>query len=70
MLETHVQQLRDALGVFDAELPRIRRWGEVVATRLLGGGRLLACGNGGSAAQAQHLTAELVGRYHEERRPL
>jgi D-sedoheptulose 7-phosphate isomerase len=37
---------------------------------LAGGGRLLAAGNGGSAAQAQHLTAELVGRYREERRPL
>jgi D-sedoheptulose 7-phosphate isomerase len=69
-LETHVQQLRDALGIVEAELPRLRRWGEVVAARLLAGGRLLACGNGGSAAQAQHLTAELVGRYHDERPPL
>ena len=33
------------------------------------GGRLLAAGNGGSAAQAQHLTAELVGRYRLDRRP-
>jgi phosphoheptose isomerase len=37
---------------------------------LLEGGRVLAIGNGGSAAQAQHLTAELVGRYHCERQPL
>src|SRR3712207_7157524 len=37
---------------------------------LLGGGRLLAVGNGGSAAQAQHLTGELVGRYCAERAPL
>ena len=34
---------------------------------LAAGGRLLAAGNGGSAAQAQHLTAELVGRYRDER---
>ncbi len=34
------------------------------------GGRLLACGNGGSAAEAQHLTGELVGRFRHERRPL
>ena len=34
-----------------------------------GGGRLLAAGNGGSAAQAQHLTAELVGRYRDDRPP-
>jgi D-sedoheptulose 7-phosphate isomerase len=31
------------------------------------GGKVLACGNGGSAADAQHLVAELVGRYKEER---
>jgi D-sedoheptulose 7-phosphate isomerase len=37
---------------------------------LTGGGRLLVAGNGGSAAQAQHLTAELVGRYRDERVPL
>ena len=34
---------------------------------LVGGGRLLVAGNGGSAAQAQHLTAELVGRYRDDR---
>ena len=34
---------------------------------LLSGGKVLACGNGGSASDAQHLVAELVGRYLEER---
>jgi D-sedoheptulose 7-phosphate isomerase len=34
------------------------------------GGKLLACGNGGSASDAQHLVAELVGRYVEERKAL
>lgn len=34
------------------------------------GGTLLICGNGGSAAEAQHLTGELVGRYKDDRRPL
>ena len=38
-----------------------------LADVLLGGGRLLAAGNGGCAAQAQHLTAELVGRYRDDR---
>ncbi len=37
---------------------------------LQGGGKLLICGNGGSAAEAMHLTGELVGRYKKERRPL
>lgn len=34
---------------------------------LRGGGKLLVCGNGGSAADAQHFTAELLGRYERER---
>jgi D-sedoheptulose 7-phosphate isomerase len=37
---------------------------------LRGGGRVLACGNGGSAADAQHFAAELVGRFERERAPL
>ena len=34
------------------------------------GGKLLICGNGGSAAEAQHLAGELMGRYKKERPPL
>nr|WP_233158076.1 SIS domain-containing protein [Actinokineospora bangkokensis] len=45
------------------------RWGAHLAARLDSGGRLLAAGNGGSAAEAQHLTAELVGRFDHDRRP-
>jgi D-sedoheptulose 7-phosphate isomerase len=56
-----------ALGT---EFDRLERWGAQIATVLAAGGRLLAAGNGGSAAQAQHLTAELVGRYLGDRRPL
>jgi D-sedoheptulose 7-phosphate isomerase len=37
---------------------------------LRSGGKVLACGNGGSAADAQHLVAELVGRFREERQAL
>jgi D-sedoheptulose 7-phosphate isomerase len=37
---------------------------------LSAGGKILACGNGGSAADAQHLAAELVGRFREERQAL
>jgi D-sedoheptulose 7-phosphate isomerase len=65
-----VQELREALDRFDACVDVADTWGERLAHVLDGGGRLLAAGNGGSAAQAQHLTAELVGRYHGERAPL
>ena len=47
-----------------------RRWGRLLAAPLTAGHRLLVAGNGGSAAEAQHLTAELVGRYLADRPPL
>jgi D-sedoheptulose 7-phosphate isomerase len=42
----------------------------VICESLERGGKVLMCGNGGSAADAQHLAAELVGRYVLDRRPL
>jgi D-sedoheptulose 7-phosphate isomerase len=60
-----------ALGSLTAQLETLDRWGRLLADVLCGStrGRLLAAGNGGSAAQAQHLTAELVGRYRADRPP-
>jgi D-sedoheptulose 7-phosphate isomerase len=69
-LSRHVNDLVMALGVFGESLHTLEAWGVHLARVLGTGGRLLACGNGGSAAQAQHLTAELVGRFQGERRPL
>lgn len=68
--DVHLAALRRALCDLDAELPRLEAWGCELAARLTAGGRLLAAGNGGSAAHAQHLTAELVGRYQDDRAPL
>jgi D-sedoheptulose 7-phosphate isomerase len=70
MIELHIDALREALDRTSAEASKVQRWGEQLAEVLTAGGRLLACGNGGSAAEAQHLTAELVGRFHGERIPL
>jgi len=53
----HLAAVREALARFDAETERLDRWGAHAATVLAAGGRLLAAGNGGSAAEAQHLTA-------------
>lgn len=66
----HLAALGRGLEALAAEADRLAAWGEHVADVTMGGGRLLAAGNGGSAAQAQHLTSELVGRYRSERRPL
>jgi D-sedoheptulose 7-phosphate isomerase len=49
-------------------LDQLERWGAELRARLERGARLLVAGNGGSAALAQHLTAELVGRYDRDRR--
>ncbi len=44
--------------------------GRAMAEALVAGGRVLACGNGGSAADAQHFAAELLNRFECERPPL
>ena len=71
LLLQHVQasiQLKQAF--FDQEMDRIVAQADDMAERLRRGARILVCGNGGSAADAQHLAAELSGRYVKERRPL
>lgn len=64
----HIEHLQRALAVLEVE--RLQAWGRELAARLQRGGRLLAAGNGGSAAEAQHLTSELVGRLRDDRQPL
>ena len=70
VLGAHVDRLAGALPALRAAAPTLARWGADLGERLLAGSRLLAGGNGGSAAEAQHLTAELVGRFDGERCPL
>jgi D-sedoheptulose 7-phosphate isomerase len=63
----HLRAIYEPLRRLEADLSRIDAWGAQLAAVLIAGGRLLACGNGGSAAEVQHLTSELVGRYRDER---
>src|SRR5688572_12098620 len=51
----------------DAMAPQIARAGEALAEALRAGNKVLACGNGGSAADSQHFAAEIVGRFERER---
>jgi len=48
----------------------IERAADAMLDCCLGGGKILACGNGGSSGDAQHLTSELVNRFERERRAL
>lgn len=50
--------------------PQIDHAGDLILRTLRIGNKLLLCGNGGSAAEAQHFATELVGRYDKTRRPL
>jgi len=51
-------------------LPDVEKAAEMLLEAAKGGGKILTCGNGGSAADAQHLAGEWVCRYNRDRRPL
>lgn len=67
VLREHLADLAPVLIALDAEAEHLEAWGVELADRLSGGARLLAAGNGGSAAEAQHLTSEFVGRFADDR---
>ena len=54
----------------EKEADNICLMAEMIVAAYRNGGKLLICGNGGSAADAQHLSGELVGRFLKERKPL
>ena len=60
----HAAVLEAARGVLE---PALERTAAVLTQCLSHGGTVLACGNGGSAADAQHIAAEIVGRYRQDR---
>jgi D-sedoheptulose 7-phosphate isomerase len=58
------------LNAVDALSAPIARAAELMAKSLVANGKILACGNGGSAADAQHFSGELLNRFERERPPL
>nr|WP_233549239.1 SIS domain-containing protein [Clavibacter lycopersici] len=69
VVDAHLDALGPVLDDLRRHAPRLTAWGREMADRLSHGARLIAAGNGGSAAEAQHLTSELVGRFDGDRRP-
>lgn len=70
-IERHLTEHREVLERVAVEMGEgIRELAEATLDVLDGGGKLLFCGNGGSAADAQHLAAEYVVRFAREREPL
>jgi D-sedoheptulose 7-phosphate isomerase len=64
-LQEHLATIQNLL---DASLPEIEQSGQMICEALSSGRKVLLCGNGGSAADAQHIAAELVGCYEKQRR--
>jgi len=64
MIDAHIRCLQ-GLKPMASDLENT---GAAMLQCLLGGGKLLICGNGGSASDAQHFAAEIVGRFEKERR--
>ncbi len=74
-MSDHLQRIRGhfaesaqlKLDAAEGLAPEIARAADVMTESLFADGKILSCGNGGSAADAQHFSAELVGRFERER---
>lgn len=65
-LQEHLDVFRRLAGLAEA----VEKAADLLASSLTAGHKIMLCGNGGSAADSQHLAAELVGRFVKDRRPL
>lgn len=68
-LTKNIEDVRQMLPELQALQPKVDSAAAAISKTLLAGGRLLACGNGGSAADASHLTTEFVCRFNQDRKP-
>ena len=62
-----LKELSDQLLVLRNQADKIQEIADLCIKTILSGHKIIFCGNGGSAAQSQHLAAELVGRYKKDR---
>jgi len=69
-VRNELEAARAALAACAALTPQVARAATLVREALAAGGKVLLAGNGGSAADAQHVAGELVGRFLKEREPL
>jgi D-sedoheptulose 7-phosphate isomerase len=69
LLTDNIERARAMLQTLAAFEKEVESASQMLSTALLAGNKLLACGNGGSAAEASHLTTEFVCRFDKDRRP-
>jgi D-sedoheptulose 7-phosphate isomerase len=71
-----INELKEASAVLDRfinekkNIEAIEKAARLIADSVKGGGKVLSCGNGGSACDAMHFAEELTGRYRENREPI
>ncbi|MBB1163292.1 D-sedoheptulose 7-phosphate isomerase [Aquariibacter albus] len=70
LLIRNLDEHRELFARLDALAPEVRAAGQLMADALRRGRKIMFCGNGGSAADSQHLAAELTGRFIHDRKPL
>ena len=70
LLLSGLDEHREVFGRLSALSTLIEAAAGLMQATLSGGGKLMLCGNGGSAADSQHIAAELAGRFAKDRRPL
>jgi len=64
---SHLETINNVIGSMENDIEEASK---IIVDALKNGNKILLCGNGGSAADAQHIAAELTGRYKTERRGL
>ena len=70
LFSTAIQEHLKIISEFQSQCAILEQIARAMSTSLQANGKILWCGNGGSAADSQHLAAELVGRFRRERRGL
>lgn len=64
------ESIQTKIAAADVLPEKIVQAGDLIVNSLLNGGKILCCGNGGSAGDAQHFSSEMLNRYERERPPL
>ena len=70
MLTRHIEELQKDLLTLAVHEETLNAMADAVLNAFNSGGKLLTCGNGGSAAEAAHLAEEFTGRFYRERKSL
>ncbi len=71
IISSHIQEHKNIINSFDdLMIEKIESISNILINSLSKGNTIFWCGNGGSAGDSQHIAAELIGRFHKDRRPL